>query len=499
MTLLVERTDLERFRTIVASCFGLHYEDGKLDYLADVLRHRVEATGSTHVSTYLDQLASTVRRDERQALAMQLTINETFFFRNADNFRALVGRVLPERLHARSKTKTLRILSAGCASGEEPYSLAMTVREVLPELEQWDVKIIGFDLNPAMVTRAAEARYSPWSLRATPDDMRARYFKPEGRDFSLVPEVRAMVEFREGNLAEDDPSLLGLERYDLIFCRNVIMYFTPEVMRSVVQRASRALVPGGFFFLGHAETLRGLSQGFHLCHTHDTFYYQKREGHLEARDEPSPWAAQLPAAVESTSSWVDAIQRASERIAALAQSSSPGADESHLMAPASQAPQVEFVLEAMRQERFSDALALLSNLPPEPDSLLLRAALLINAGKRAEAEAACERLLTIDELNAGAHYVMALCREHAGDLPGAKERDRTAIYLDASFAMPHLHLGLVAARSGDLATARHEHAQAALLLAREDASRVLLFGGGFSREALLALCRSEFAAAGGGR
>jgi chemotaxis protein methyltransferase CheR len=107
--------------------------------------------------------------------------------------------------------------------------------------------------------------------------------------------------------------------------------------------------------------------------------------------------------------------------------------------------------------------------------------------------------VALDELNAGAHYVMALCREHAADAAAAIEHDRTAIYLDAGFAMPHLHLGLMARRAGDDDVARHEFSQALVLLAREDASRLLLFGGGFSRDALVALCRAELRVVGADR
>jgi chemotaxis protein methyltransferase CheR len=122
---------------------------------------------------------------------------------------------------------------------------------------------------------------------------------------------------------------------------------------------------------------------------------------------------------------------------------------------------------------------------------------LANAGKLAEAEAACGALLKRDEFNAGAHYVMALCREHAGDWRAAGGHDQTAIYLDPSFAMPHLHMGLLARRADDLVAARRELYQATLLLEREDASRILLFGGGFSRAALIELCQRELKACGG--
>jgi chemotaxis protein methyltransferase CheR len=129
----------------------------------------------------------------------------------------------------------------------------------------------------------------------------------------------------------------------------------------------------------------------------------------------------------------------------------------------------------------------------DPAALLLRAALLTHQGELEEAEQTCRELLRCDDLNAGAHYLLALCSERRGQLPAAVEHDLTAAYLDTDFAMPHLHLGLMARRRLDTDTARRELAEALALLEREDASRLLLFGGGFTRSTLLSLCRSELA------
>ena len=513
---VIERAHIEQFRTLIAGRLGLHYEDGKLDYLADVIRQRMGKAGSA--GSYVERLASSPgATDELRGLAEQLTVNETFFFRNADHFQALAAVALPARILAKSVEKRLRILSAGCASGEEAYSLAAMVREAIPDLKSWDVKIIGIDVNPAMIAKAAEARYSAWSLRATSEEARRRYFRPDGRDFVLDPDIRKMVTFEERNLIEEDPLFWRPLTYDLVFCRNVLMYFTPERIQQVVHRITRAMLPGGFLFLGHAETLRGLSQEFHLCHTHETFYYRLREASdapVVTTLESAPWrdrgAAVLPAVLESTASWVDAIQQASERIATLTNGRPRPAGRDTANATPARAPHpvttrtwdLGLVLEAMRQERFADALTIICSLPPDSyqdrDALLLRAVLLTNNGRLDESEDACRRLLALDEFNAGARYLMALCREHAADTAGAIEHEQTAIYLDPGFAMPHLHLGLMAKRSGDQATAERELEEALLLLGREDASRILLFGGGFSRETLMELCRAELRSVGGG-
>jgi chemotaxis protein methyltransferase CheR len=148
-----------------------------------------------------------------------------------------------------------------------------------------------------------------------------------------------------------------------------------------------------------------------------------------------------------------------------------------------------------------EALATLTALPPEAeadaDVLLLRAVILTNRGQVAVAEQVCREVLALDELNAEAHYLSALCREHRGEPRAAMESDKTAIYLDSGFAMPHLHLGLLSTRTGDKSLAQRQLAQA--LLPREEGSRILLFGGGFSRETLIKLCRAELRSLEGGR
>ena len=313
----------------------------------------------------------------------------------------------------------------------------------------------------------------------------------------------------------ETPWFWGSLGCDAIFCRNVLMYFSPEIMNRVVTRLGQGLLPGGFLFLGHAETLRGLSHDYHLCHTHETFYYRRRlttegseERRFAQRDELQREA--LPNLVEGSGSWVDVIQHASERITALTGERTPRAlletstaSEGSLLGGrrSPRAWDLGVALDLIAEERFADALCWLRELPSEAqadvDTLLLLSVILTNSGAHDEAEQTCKRLLALDELHSGAHYLMALCREHAGDREGAVDHDQTAIYLDPSFAMPHLHLGLVSKRGGDADLARRELSQAWILLAREDASRLVLFGGGFSREALVRLCQAERSRLGG--
>ena len=499
----------ERFRRLIALRLGLHFDDSKLGFLADLMQRRARASSQPEI--YLDRLDSNTEPEgEIQLLASELTVTETYFFRNNEQFNAFSQVVLPARTQERAGTHRLRFLSAGCASGEEPYTIAILVRERLSSVNPpWDVAIDALDVNPEALARAREGRYSSWALRETPAETVRKWFVAKGKEFTLHDSVRVAVQFHHRNLIEEHP-FWQAEVFDAIFCRNVLMYFSPERAKNVVERLERALAPGGYLFLGHAENLRGLSQGFQLCHTHGTFYYRKKErawlptlgpASRGAPPRPAPWSAPL---LESADTWVETIGRASERIKSLAlvhakhdktvtsspeKTTEPGANA---LQPA---------MELFQRERYGQALdhlhSLPANLVEDPEVLLLRAALLTQKGALEEAASVCEQILSRDELNTGAHYLAALCCEGRGDADGAIDHDQAAIHLDAAFAMPHLHLGLMARRRGDFEAARAELQLAHSLFEREDAARILLFGGGFNRESLLALSHAQLLACGG--
>ena len=487
---------VERFRDGIARQLGLQFDDAKTAFLGEVLMRRIEAN-RTDAETYLRDLDRAPGRSELGSLAEALTVCETYFFRNLSQFRAFAEAVIPDRMRANESTRRLRILSAACASGEEAYTIAMVVRETIAD-PSWTVNILAVDANPAALRKAKAGIYSPWALRETPADAQKRWFRPTGRGAELDETIRRSVSFEERNLAVDDFELWQPDTYDVVFCRNALMYFTPQKMRSAIGRITRALAPGGYLFLGHAETLRGLSGDYHLCHTHDSFYYSRRRKD-EREEAPDlsrfPVAAARPplspAAMED--GWVGEIARATERVAALALPPAAPAVE----AAASPRPSWDrgVALELLMRERFVEALKLIEEAPAEsatdPDVLLLRAVLLAHSGQTRLAAETATRLLAIDEMNAGASYVLALCFENAGDRVAAANYYQIAKHLDPEFAMVRLHLGILCRRSGDLAAARRELDEALVLLHREDPSRLLLFGSGFTREALIALCTSE--------
>lgn len=499
---------LSKFRAAIAEGLGLTVEESRLGALGELLVTRAQARRLS-VPVYLERLDSRLDGEELRSLASELTVGETYFFRHREQFDALRSIVLGE--FAQPGRQGPRVLSAGCSSGEEPYSIAMLLRELLPERE---LVVSGLDVNAGFLGRAREGRYSAWSLREMSEASVGRWLTATGKGYAVADTIRRSVAFVSGNLCRPEQELLRPRSYDVIFCRNVLMYFTSEQRRRALERLTQALVPGGYLFLGSAETLRGESHDYHLCHTHGAFYYRRKTDAEQAatptRDPPQRLGfiadafavAPAPGPAEVSETWVDDIGRAAARIAALARRS-PVASEVAGHGPGWARSDFRAPLELLHEERFGSALEHVRASPAhasrDPDALLLEAVLLASDGKLLEAERSAQRLLELDELNAGAHYVLALCAAGSGKLDEATRNDRIAIYLDPGFAMPHLHLGLMLRKTGELLAASQELARAQSLLEREDSARILLFGGGFGRSALLELCAAELAAAGASR
>ena len=468
------RAELERFRILVQRELGLRFDDGGLQNLERVLQRRLSVQ-RRRCDDYLKRLDADPESEVRD-LTAELTVGETYFLRHIEQFRALTRTVLPELVRAPARKGPLRLLSAGCSTGEEAHSLAIALRE---GGFGSNFSVLGVDVNQLSLERARSGRYTEWSLRAVPETTRQRWFVNDGDEVVLDPTIRAAVRFERHNFSQDDPRLWAPESFDVVFCRNVIMYFTPAVMARVVARITRSLVPGGYLFLGSAETLRGLSTDFELRESEGTFYYQRAE---PTESRPVWTDRRIPISLP-------AVERLSlPRLTSIRGSAGPAV---------SVVDGLDQVLDLLRLERFGEALVAMDALPgpidADPEALLIRAALLTHSGSLPAAERECRRLLAVDRRSAGAHVLLAMCREGEQDLPAAMDHCRTAITFDPEFAMPHVQLGRLARRMGDAGAARRQYAQSAELLPGESSRRILLFGGGFNREALISLCRTQSA------
>ncbi|MFC7531057.1 CheR family methyltransferase [Actinoplanes sp. GCM10030250] len=454
---MISGADLTRFRESLQRRLGWTFAEGDGVQTTAVLTERAQAHGLS-VRGYLDRLDGRRWTAETAALAEALSITETYFFRHAEQFRVLRDRVLPERVTARGGQRVLRLLSVGCSSGEEAYSLAIEAYQARPATD-WIVSVVGVDANHRMLERAAAATYSRWSLRETPATTVRRWFRPEGDLFRVAGEVADNVRFAENNVALDDPQLWQTGRYDVIFCRNLLMYLTPDTAAGLIGRMTRALCPGGYLFLGHTDSLGSKPEGLEPQYDSGTVYYRRRDSRPAPPPRPSP--------------------RRTTAIRHVAPAE-PGGGEIHQRA-----------IGLMRDDRFADALNLLvMGGVSGSRELLLRGVLLAQVGRLAEARDAAHRLIDSGGPHPDAHHLLGVCHE-LDCAEQAAGQYRLAAYLDPDFAMPRLRMGLIARRRGDDRGAAAHLEPALDLLTREDEERITLFGGGFGRLALTTLCRTE--------
>lgn len=268
--------DWKLLTDLVEERFGLSFAGSRQEILEGRLRPRMEALRLDGIRAYYHYLrAHPSSEDEFRELTCRITNNETYFFRETAHFEAIVHSVVPE-IAPMLRSRPLRILSAACSSGEEPYSLAIRLTDAGFELAGTRWQIDACDLNPNRIEQARAAVYEGLSFRACDEATRRRCFEEAGPSrFRVRERYRKSVRFFQANLAAPF-SGVGWGHYDIVLCRNMLIYFGPEAFDRLISRLSELLCPGGYLFLGHAESLFDRSDDFDSIHFKDTMAYRRK-------------------------------------------------------------------------------------------------------------------------------------------------------------------------------------------------------------------------------
>ena len=229
---------------------GIHLQEGKATLVYSRVAKRVRALGLPDFETYCDLVRSPGAEEEQSALLSALTTNVTRFFREPHHFDHLRDHLLPRLSEAARNGARVRLWSAGCSAGHEPYSMAMTVLDVIPDAPSLDVRILASDIDPLIVKRAADATYSGEDVEPVPAALRSRYLVRDGGAWTVSEDVRRLISFRTLNLLGDWP-MRG--RFDVIFCRNVAIYFDDPTQTRLFGRFGEAMNDGGQLYIGHSE------------------------------------------------------------------------------------------------------------------------------------------------------------------------------------------------------------------------------------------------------
>lgn len=425
----------------VITATGLSYYRRRDAELTEHFARRFSALKIDDCRTYLTALQDGPDGErELDRLIEELTIGETHFFRHPELFQALQQTILPEVIARNQNRRRLRIWSAGSSIGAEAYTVSILLRRSFAEqLRDWDVSIVGTDINRSYLLRAAQANYEDWTLRGTSEEVKRQCFTRSGRLWELHPEYRRGVSFLYHNLAKHAyPSLLhNLSAFDVVLCRNVMIYFCPTVIDRIVENLRRCLVEGGWLLVGHAEHNPRAFRNFRTVGFAGTIAYQ--------RDDRS-------AAIETASSMADGAR--SQRVVP-----SPS--------PPDERPPTPRTPSGTRISRIPFPVAL------QPSSELAEIRTLADRGETEAAAQHCRRLVEIHKLNPVCHFYQALIFGQLGDHARCEQALRRAIYLNRNFAPAYYYLGLTL-----LQASRRDEAARALRYARrltvlDDPARVL--------------------------
>jgi chemotaxis protein methyltransferase CheR len=448
MPQLVDDSLLNHFAEFMATVAGWSFPPGRRDDLLRGISTAAAELGQPDAKRCMQWLMeANIGRREIEILARYLTVGETYFYREPAVFAALEYRVLPELIEARRKAGnlSLRLWCAACCTGEEAYSLAMVLSRLLPDLEQWHITLLATDINAVFLQRAADAVYKPWSFRNAPRWLQGGYFKVTPAGFALQPRIKRMVTFAYLNLVDDSyPSVENnTNAMDLILCRNVLMYFSPEQTARVVRNLQHALVPGGWLVVSSTETSHELFKELNTVNFPDAVLYRKLDATQLAPSKLQPL-------LQDELSWLATTLPAPE----------PAPEPE--MAPAPEAPappampQPYLQAQALYQEgRYTEAAAVLEGNAESAPAKLLLARAAANLGQLELAASYSEQAIAADKLNPGCQYLLAAILDEQGQPEAAYAALKRALYLDQSFVLAHFSLGNLAKRLGKANATKH--------------------------------------------
>lgn len=405
MTPIPQDPAYSRLKSQLIEQTGLAFYADRDEALAGTIGERLLILGLHDCSSYIEFLTAESGTAEMEILIAKLTIGETYFFRDERQFTAIRDHILPEILKRNHSSKHLRIWSAGCATGAEPYSLAiLLMRELADQISGWRVEIHATDLNRNYLAQAAMGKFRAWALRSTSDEVKGECFRHEGLVWTIDPRFKQWISFRHMNLVESEfitPFPSGTH-FDLILCRNVMIYFTQEVSRRLVGQFHGSLCDGGWLVVGASEYSLVNEKDFSVVDASGAKVYRKVPPLLEISGEILQIKGKVPR---------------------------PATTFTPPAAPPANSPPVRDCgnLDALRQ--------------------------LADRGDWQNAAECSLRLLTRDRLNPEIHFYRGLILENLGNAGESERSLRQAIYLDRNFGLAHYHLALALKRDGRIEAA----------------------------------------------
>lgn len=477
--------DLEPFKQLIRTHCRLNFKPDSFLYLAEAVQARMRVNDFTDAAVYLDHLSR--NRHEISHLINLLTNNETYFLRESGHYRLLTGRLFPELLKRRPRIgQPVKIISAGCASGEEPYSLALSLMEHFGEGVLDQIRIVGLDIDEEALHQAAMAVYGPYSFRGVDPALRDRYFSGFlGNRYVLNETIRSRVTFLCHNLVTW-PYPAETAEADLVFYRNVSIYYQTETQREILQNLGRLLAPQGYLVMGAVEIGQHDVGDLHLCREGDIFFFSKAT---------PPESLRAPSKISKAQARPLAPDR---------KSPPPAKPKTRRTGPVFEAdvpvPEEALMEEAVslaQANRFEDALSKVDGLmqihPGWPTAYGLKAVLLMHLNRVPEAEGVCREVLVHNEWSLEAYLLLGLAAQQRLEHAEAVERFKKAVYLDPACWLAHYHLADCYAATGHPEAAQREYAVTLKLLEKSGLNHhgLPFFPLSYNVDQMAQICRSQ--------
>jgi len=485
--------ELTGLKSFLLEHSGLHFSHHNQRILERGLMRRIQALRMESLPVYFRYLTVTPDNyDEMNKLLGLLTVGETSFFRYRSHREAFIHYVIPKLLEQNKAHRKLRIWSAGCSTGEEPFSMAILLLENFPELAGWDVQILATDINKRSLRKAREGLYGERSLRMMEDSLRERYFEKMDNHFLISAQVKRMVRFDYLNLQTDNflSENSGIKDIDLLFCRNVLIYFELETIRQIVEKFSQTLSSQGYLFMGHAETMQNVSDRFQRHHQHNAFFYQRKES----------------AAVQNVSARVvsktfklaeNAVQLSVKTRGQLTAAAVVSSQEDPVKNIVRRDPEQLYrdALTAFDHEKFTESTKLFEQLleqqPTNPQALVGKGLLLANLGQYSDARIYCARAIKENDLLPEAYLLRGLILDMEGLLDRALVEYQKVLWLDPAFVMAHYLSAKAYDRLADAEKRLRSLRNTARVLEKSVDQSTIPFSGGLSRGVFLEIVHLE--------
>jgi chemotaxis protein methyltransferase CheR len=458
---------LSQLSDVIAVNVGLHFPRERWYDLERGISSAAKDFGFKNIESCIQWLvSSSLTRTQIEILASNLTVGETYFFRDRRIFDILEEHIIPELISSRrTSERRLRIWSAGCATGEEPYSIAIMLKKMIPDIQDWNITILATDINPHFLQKASKGIYTNWSFRDIPRWTQESFFKKtKDGSFKITSDIKEMVTFSYLNLVEDSyPSLLNnTNAVDIIFCRNVLMYFTADNMSSVIQKLHHSLMDSGWLIVSPCEVSKVLSAQFITVNFPGAILYRKdlNPSKMPGKIFPDE-VLSCKGDYETEISFQIPLEPADDVSTGMTMPQLTVNLDKEIKKPevSKLEEPYEEILDVYRKGLYREVeeklIILLSHgkgIKNNPiftkESVDLLIHVYANQGRLCEALEWCEKAIVMDKINPYFHYLRANILQELGHVEESVKSLKRALYLNPNFTLAYFALGIISKKKG---------------------------------------------------